>query len=145
VALGRLDDGTFQSFPVDISSDSGPSYILGRSPPTDMDTMAWFQDPELNVFCFPNESIGPDVAAILMLADGRRLPILLQIENFMQKSLGQAVTADGLRTNDPKQFISRCSSDKEPSQQPSATKAPPQVKKNMLYTLTLCFIPFLTL
>jgi hypothetical protein len=144
VALGKLDNGTFQCFPVDISSDSGPSYILGRSPRTEIDTLAWFKDPNLNVFCFPTKTVGPDLVAIFMLADGRRLPILLQFKNHIQKTLGVALTEDSLRTTDPKQFISQVATDNKPSDQPP-TEDPTPVKKNKkLYALGLCFIHVLT-
>jgi hypothetical protein len=130
VALKKLDDGTFQSFPVDISSDSLPFYILGRSPRTEMETLAWFKDPELNVFCFPVKTVGPDLIAFVELADGRRVPIIIQFKNLIQNTLVPRTTADGFRTTYPRQFISQRSGKDPPSEQASAAEDPPRTKKN---------------
>lgn len=146
VGLEKSSDGTFSSFPVDISSDTGPSYILGRSTSTGSETLEWFKDPKRSVFCFPAKTIGPDLVLVVRtLSDGRFLRILVQFKNFIQKTLGPTVTQHSFRTTDPTQFVSQ-KSKKEPSQQAHSAEELPQVEKDKMkpYALRICLFPSLT-
>jgi hypothetical protein len=146
VALQKSTNDTFSCFPVDISSDMGPSYILGRSPRTEMETLAWFKDPQRNIFCFPAKTIGPDLVLVLKLSDGSLLRVLIQFKNHLQNTLGPVNTADGFRTTDPKQFISQRSAKEPPSQQTHSAEGPLQTEmdEKKPYALSLFLVPLLT-
>jgi hypothetical protein len=111
VAMYKTSNGKFSCDPVDLSSNVRPTYILGRTHTAEHETLAWLKDPGRTVFCFPAKTIGPDVIMIARLSNGQILPILVQFKNYIKATLSYAETSDALRTTDPEQFISHCSSE----------------------------------
>jgi hypothetical protein len=108
VALHRNADGLFECYPINILSNACPTYILGRTPRTEMETLSWFQDPQRTVFCLPAKTIGPDMILVLrLLSDLTHLRVLVQIKQLTENTIGPQDTRDAFRTTDPKQFIMR--------------------------------------
>lgn len=89
-----------------IGSTERPTYILGRSTRTQADPVQWFRDPDHSVFCFPNNSLGPDLILLLQLLDGGLLRVLVQFKHLSDPTIDPKATEDAFRTTDPNQFLS---------------------------------------
>jgi hypothetical protein len=105
VAIHKNDAG-FVCSPVDISSGMRPTYILGRTPRTEAETLSWLQNPQRTVFCFPAKTVGPDLMLFLRLSDNSIIRVLVQFKHENQNAMGPRDTADAFRTTDPNWFIS---------------------------------------
>jgi hypothetical protein len=114
VAIHRID-GECICNRVDISSDEGPTYILGRSPRTEEETLQWLENPRRSVFCFPVHTLGPDLIFMLRLSDGRVIRVLVQFKHNTQSKMGPKETEDALHSVDPEKFLSQRSMSSSPT------------------------------
>src|SRR5262249_25467394 len=64
VTLERVDD-SFRCAPLNINSDLRSIHVLGCSPSTVAGTLEWLQDPGGPAFCFPANTVGPDLIFVL--------------------------------------------------------------------------------
>lgn len=105
VAL-ELDETTkkFTLHPVDVSSNLIPTYIWGCSPQTEEATLNWLKNPRRTMFCFPFNTVGPDLIMVLKLSDNSVVRILVQFK-YKQDPLYTKDTTDALRTTDPYSFL----------------------------------------
>jgi hypothetical protein len=106
VAIHKTDTA-FVDNPIDIQSETGPTYILGHSHSTVQETISWLKDPHRSVFCFPANTIGPDLILVLKLSDGQMLRVLVQFKHINENTLGASETRKAISTTDPDCFISR--------------------------------------
>jgi hypothetical protein len=109
VALHKTDGGGFVCNPVNIFSNEGPTYTLGHTARTELETLSWLHDPKRTVFCFPAKSVGPDAILVLELSDRRVVSVLVQFKQLTKDTLGPQATAKAFETTDPQQFNSRTS------------------------------------
>ena len=109
-----------------------PTYVVGYSPRTVEETLAWIKNSQQTVFCFPANSVGPDLILVLMLSDNTVLRVLIQFKT--QKTMGPSDTKNALRSTDPQKFIT----ERRPS-----TQGPSQAqgKKKNRYALLHHFSP----
>jgi hypothetical protein len=114
VAVKKAKRG-FEYTPVDISSNTGPTYILGQTGRDQWATLDWLRDPKNTVFFFPSNAIGPDLLLLLMLSDGRLLRLLVQFKQITANTCGPVATADAFRTTDPSAFVSQRTDEPEGS------------------------------
>jgi hypothetical protein len=103
----RLEEGELNYTTVDISSRSGPTYIMGHTSHSNQATLEWLRDPKGTVFHFPANTIGPDVILFLKLSDGRIIAVLVQCKQISAPTLGDKATKNALRATDPEQMTSR--------------------------------------
>jgi hypothetical protein len=107
VAVHRDGENKIIVHPIDITSQSRPTYLFGSSPSSEIETLRWLKDPSRTIFCFPSHTFGPDVVFVLRLADGTLLPILAQCKQLTQMALSAANTAEAFLSTHPSFFISR--------------------------------------
>jgi hypothetical protein len=106
--------GSSTCMPVDISSDTRPTYVLGRKCATEDQTLSWLKDPGLSIFCFPASTVGPDLILVLELSNKKVLRVLVQFKQTSSKStLSFVDTQKAIKTTDPYEFLSQQS--KEPN------------------------------
>lgn len=105
VTLTKGDNG-FTMTPFQIHENLRSSHILGHSPSTNAGTLEWLQNPEGSVFCYPANTVGPDLIFILRLkSDDTVLRVCVQCEHV--KDLTNAVLEKAVRTTNPAHFLSQ--------------------------------------
>jgi hypothetical protein len=87
--------------PVDITSDTLPTYILGRTHRTKMETLSWLPDPERTVFCFPGKDLGPDLILLLRLSNGRLVRVFVRFKQTSVSTMGSKETEEAWSATDP--------------------------------------------
>jgi hypothetical protein len=103
IALQKVDN-TFVYQRIDITSDVRPTHILGCSPSTNAETLAWLRDPEGTAFCFPAEHVGADLILILRLTkDSTMLRVCIQFKHYQE--LTSTGTRNAIRTTEPYNFL----------------------------------------
>ena len=99
VTLEKVGDN-FQTTPFKIKTNIRSSHVLGRSPSSIADTLEWLQNPQGSAFCFPANSVGPDLIFVLRLrSDNTLLRVCVRFKHTQKK--GKAI-----RTTDPSAFLS---------------------------------------
>jgi hypothetical protein len=99
-------DGNFVFNPVNIlSTEPTASYVLGYSPHTREETLAWLNDPQQTVFCFPANAVGPDLILVLGLPDKTLIRVVIQFKT--EEIIGPIKTANAFRPMDPGQLTSQ--------------------------------------
>ncbi|KIM30017.1 hypothetical protein M408DRAFT_100189, partial [Serendipita vermifera MAFF 305830] len=100
-------DGKFICHPVDLSSNTQPTYRQGRTPRTQAETLSWLQNPERTVFCFPVHMVGPDLILVLRLSDKTVVRVIVQFKQKMESKMSSADTESAFRTTDPNRFLAQ--------------------------------------
>jgi hypothetical protein len=95
VAASKVD-GTFEFYPVNISSDRRPIYRFGHNTSTEKDTLSWLQNPDSTAVCFPSKKEGPDAIFLLMLSDKTILRLLVSFKHT-QNNLSRNLTKAAVR------------------------------------------------
>ncbi|PVF95648.1 hypothetical protein CPB86DRAFT_710796 [Serendipita vermifera] len=104
VALERVDS-SFKYTRIDIDSPM-PPYPLGCSPSTLDGTLKWLNDPKGIAFCFPPNTVGPDLIMILRLTQhGVVLRVCVQIKNT--EDLKGINRTRAIRTIEPDHWFSQ--------------------------------------
>jgi len=104
VAVHKQEE-SYIAYPVDIKVPSLPTYILGRKHHSSKDTLAWLDDPNRVIFCFPAQSVGPDLILVLQLSDGYLLRVVVQFKHSaMNKTTKETIGA--LESTDPRKLNS---------------------------------------
>lgn len=141
VAIDKTDGG-FVCNPVDISSETGPTYILGRSPQTPEHTRNWLLNPGRTVFCFPAKAVGPDLILLLRLSsDHSLIRVLVQFKHLSGSNMKPYDTEIAFNTTDPNQFVSQFTRSSSPvkgdTKEGKRTKhlKDPQTTQQLLYAL----------
>jgi hypothetical protein len=98
--------GTYVCHPIDISSNTGPTYRWGRTCQSEAETLAWLQNPQRTAFCFPADKVGPDLILVLRLSDKSLVRVLFQFKQRLEPTMSRKKIADALGTTDPSQFVS---------------------------------------
>ena len=104
VAVHKQEE-SYIAYLVDISSPSLLTYILGRKHHTSKETLSWLDDPNCVVFCFPAQSVGPDLMLVLQLSDGHLLQVLVQFKHSMMNKDSKE-TIGTLESTDPRKLNS---------------------------------------
>lgn len=100
----------FQATPLQIKTNLRPSHVLGRSPPTAADTLEWLQNPQGSAFCFPANTVGPDLIFVLRLkSDDTVLRVCVQFKHT--ERLSPQASEKAIRTTDPSNFLSQKTKD----------------------------------
>ena len=123
VTLEKVGDN-FRITPLQITTNLRPSHILGRSPSTAAETLEWLQNPQGSAFCFPANTVGPDLIFVLRLTkDNTVLRVCVQFKHTQQLSPQQ--TEKAIRTTDPSTFLSHKTED---NNSPTCSKPSMQLK-----------------
>jgi hypothetical protein len=111
VTLERIGK-TFQTTPLKFDSNLRSSHVLGCSPSTPTGTLEWLQNPRGSAFCFPANTVGPDLIFVLKLKrDGTVLRVCVQFKHT--KELRSTEAEKAIRTTDPFNFLSQRKNDGE--------------------------------
>jgi hypothetical protein len=105
VAIHKGDEGFICDAANILSAEPNGGYILGYSPRTIEDTLAWLDDPEQTLFCFSANAVGPDLILVLELPNKGLIRVVVQFKT--EKSMGPSEIENALRTRDPEQFTSQ--------------------------------------
>lgn len=105
VALTKGDNG-FTTTPFQIHEKLRSNHILGHSPSTNAGTLKWLQNPKGSVFCYPANTVGPDLMFILRLkSDDTVLRVCVQCKHVTD--LTKAALEKAVRTTNPAYFLSQ--------------------------------------
>jgi len=105
VTLEKVGDN-FQITPLQIDVNLRSSHVLGHSPSTVADTLEWLQNPQGTAFCFPANTVGPDLIFVLRLTrDNTVLRVCVQFKHTQQDS------EEAIHTTDPSTFLSQKTED----------------------------------
>ena len=125
VALEKVDH-KFQTTPLRIETNLRSCHILGCSPSTNADTLEWLQDPQGSAFCFPANSVSPDLIFVLRLtSDNTVLHMMVQFKHM--QSLSPQQLGKAIRTTNPLTFLSRKSNNNR-----SPTCSDPSMRNEMV-------------
>ncbi|KIM25388.1 hypothetical protein M408DRAFT_210132 [Serendipita vermifera MAFF 305830] len=106
VSVHKTDRGLVCN-PIDISSEMRPTYILGRTTRTEEETLDWLRNPERAIFCFPANTVGPDLMLLLRLSDHSLIRVLVQFKHLSSLTIGPHDTEVAFNTTDPNKFVSQ--------------------------------------
>ena len=111
VTLEKVGDD-FQTTPLQITTNRRSSHVLGRSAKTAPDTLEWLHNPKGTAFCFPANTVGPDLIFVLRLKnESKVLRVCVQFKHT--KALSPQGSAKAIRTTDPSFFLSQKTKDKD--------------------------------
>jgi len=109
VTLEKVDDG-FKITPLQIDTNLRSSHVLGRSSKTPTDTLEWLRNPQGSAFCFPANTVGPDLIFVLRLTnDDKILRVCVQFKHT--QTLSPQDSKKAIRTTDPSTFLSQKTKD----------------------------------
>ena len=109
VTLEKVNDD-FQITPLQIDTNLRSSHVLGRSPKTPTDTLEWLRNPQGSAFCFPANTVGPDLIFVLRLTnDDTVLRVCVQFKHT--ETLSPQDSKKAIRTTDPSTFLSQKTED----------------------------------
>ena len=109
VTLKKVGD-KFETTPVQINDNLWSNHVFGRSPSTVPGTLEWLQNPQDSAFCFPADTVGPDLIFVLRLtSDDTVLRVCVQFKNT--EYLSPQDTEQAIRATDPSFFLSRKAKD----------------------------------
>jgi hypothetical protein len=109
VTLEKLGNN-FQTTPLKIRTNLRSTHVLGRSPSTVAGTLEWLQNPQGSAFCFPANTVGPDLIFVLRLIhDNTVLRVCVQFKHTQKLSPQDSEKA--IRTTDPSTFLSHKTND----------------------------------
>ena len=99
---GTVEQGSVRHF-----AFSGPSLALGMNAKTPAETTAWLNHRSHSPFCFPVDSMGPDLIFVLRLADGSTIWVALQAKFSSGKngSLSRPFLRRAMRSVTPSNFF----------------------------------------
>jgi len=99
---GTVEAGTVRHF-----AFSGPSLALGINAKTPEETIAWLDHRSHSPFCFPVDSMGPDLIFVLRLADRSMIWVALQAKFSSGKngSLSRPFLRRAMRSVTPSNFF----------------------------------------
>ncbi|KIJ99806.1 hypothetical protein K443DRAFT_8140 [Laccaria amethystina LaAM-08-1] len=102
IGLGTVEQGSVRHF-----AFSGPSLALGMNVKTPAETTAWLNHCSHSPFCFPVDSMGPDLIFVLRLADGSTIWVALQAKFSSGKngSLSRPFLRRAMRSVTPSNFF----------------------------------------
>jgi len=109
VTLEKVGDNV-RLTPLQITGNLRSSHVLGRSPSTVDNTFEWLQNPEGSAFCFPANTVGPDLIFVLRLtSDNTVLRVCVQLKHT--PTLSPQDSEKAIRTTDPSTFLSQKTKD----------------------------------
>ena len=109
VTLEKVGD-EFQTTPLQIKTRCRSSHVLGRSPSMVDDTLEWLQNPRGSAFCFPANTIGPDLIFVLrLISDDMVLRVCVQ--SIHTQTLSPQDSEKAIRTTGPSTFLSQKTKD----------------------------------
>jgi hypothetical protein len=142
VAIHKGHEG-FVSTPANIlSAELIGNYVLGYSPRTVKDTLAWLEDPQQTLFCFAANKVGPDLIFVLRLPDESLLRVVIQFKT--EEDMGPDKTENALRTTDPTQFTAERRRHTEDAERRPKTRKGRGKRYILLLGHSLCISPFET-
>jgi len=113
VALEK-DGDKFKVTPFNIKDNFRSSHLYGRSLSSVPETLGWLKNPRGSVFCFPANTVGPDLIFVLRLVnDGTVLRVCFQFKHT--KYLSPQAWEKAISTTDPSHFVSRRTNDENSS------------------------------
>jgi len=110
VTLEKVGDD-FQVTPLKIATNFRSSHVLGRSPKTAADTLEWLQNPQGSAFCFPANTVGPDLIFVLKLTNYKDKVLRVCVQFKHTQTLSPQDSEKAIRTTDPSTFLSRKTKD----------------------------------
>jgi len=109
VTLEKVGDD-FQTTPLQIKTNLRSSHVLRCSPSTVDDMLEWLQNPRGSVFCFPANTVGPDLIFVLrLISDDMVLRVCVQ--SIHTQILSPQDSEEAIRTTDPSTFLSQKTKD----------------------------------
>lgn len=87
-------------------ANAGATYTLEYSLTPEF-FLVWLGDAQRRCLCFPSKEIGPDIIFLLLLDDGSKLWITVQIKNLSQPTIPPSVVLGCFAGLDPPNFRRR--------------------------------------
>ena len=106
LATLEKDGDKFHATPLQIETKRRLRHVLGRSPSSAAGTLEWLQNPQGSAFCYPANTVGPDLIFVLKLPKDRTvLRVCVQFKHTEQ--LSPEASQKAIRTTEPSFFFSQ--------------------------------------
>ncbi len=106
LATLEKDGDKFHATPLQIETNRRSRHVLGRSPSSAAGTLEWLQNPQGSAFCYPANTVGPDLIFVLKLPKDRTvLRVCVQFKHTEQ--LSPEASQKAIRTTEPSFFFSQ--------------------------------------
>lgn len=107
VSLHCSESGDVETGVASFSNSTGPSITLGVNAKSPALTLSWLEHRMHSPFCFPHQSMGPDVMFVLRLSDGSLIWVALQTKwsRGEQGNLAKRLLLQAMKSVTPSKYF----------------------------------------